>query len=133
MRVVVNGTFKMFHGHQPITLEAGQVVTGSLAQALARGARKRVTVLEDEPQEQDAGTGGQEQEPPHSPPPPETGDPGGPPPPPDGALDIDAPVADVLAWVGEDRERAAEALRQELAVDKPRSTLVKQLTKLAGE
>lgn len=47
-------------------------------------------------------------------------------------LDIDATAADVLRWVGEDPERAAEALEAEQAKDKPRSTLVKQLEKLAG-
>ena len=47
-------------------------------------------------------------------------------------LDIDGTAADVLAWVGEDPERAAEALEAEQAKDKPRSTLVKQLEKLAG-
>ncbi|MFF3928567.1 hypothetical protein [Streptomyces hirsutus] len=129
MRVVVNETFKMFYGHTPLKLEAGQVVTGSLAEVLARGARKRVTVLEDE----QPGTGAGQQEPPPPPPPPGTGDPSVPPPAPVGELDIDAPVADVLAWVGDDSERAAEALRQELEVEKPRSTLVKQLTKIAGE
>lgn len=49
----------------------------------------------------------------------------------DGELDIDANAADVLAWVGEGPERAAEALAAEQAKDKPRSTLVKQLEKLA--
>jgi hypothetical protein len=47
-------------------------------------------------------------------------------------LDIDAKADDVLAWVGEDPERASEALAAEQAKDKPRSTLVKQLEKLAG-
>jgi len=47
-------------------------------------------------------------------------------------LDIDGTAADVLAWVGEDRERAAVALAAEQAKDKPRSTLVKQLEKLAS-
>ncbi|MGW0626429.1 hypothetical protein [Streptomyces sp. NPDC002758] len=47
-------------------------------------------------------------------------------------LDINANAADVLAWAGEDPERAAEALAAEQAKDKPRSTLVKQLEKLAG-
>lgn len=120
-RVVVNENFKMFHGHQPLTLEAGQVVTGSLAALLAKTARKRVTVLEDEqsdtggdggaPQDQDPPTGGQS--------------------PADDDLDIDASVADVLAWVGEDPERAVAALDLEEAKDSPRSTLVKQLTKIA--
>lgn len=113
MRVVVNENFKMFHGHQPVQLEHGQIVTGSLAELLARSARKRVTVLEDDLPDADAGQ--QEQDPP---------------PPPD-VLDIDASVADVLAWAGEDADRAAEALRQEQEKDSPRSTLVKQLTKIA--
>jgi hypothetical protein len=47
-------------------------------------------------------------------------------------LDIDGTAADVLAWVGEDPDRAEEALEAEQAKDKPRSTLVKQLEKLAG-
>jgi hypothetical protein len=46
-------------------------------------------------------------------------------------LDIDGTAADVLAWVGDDPERAEEALEAEQAKDKPRSTLVKQLEKLA--
>lgn len=49
----------------------------------------------------------------------------------DDELDIDGTAADVLAWVGEDPERAEEALEAEQAKDKPRSTLVKQLEKLA--
>ncbi|AYD81609.1 hypothetical protein SEA_KROMP_8 [Streptomyces phage Kromp] len=139
MRVIVNENFKVFHGHVPTPLEAGQIVTGSLAELLARGARKKVTVLEDDVQEpEDTGGTGGEQDPPHPPPQPpvtepNSGDPTTPPPPGDDELDIDAPVADVLAWVGDDKERAAEALRQEEAVDKPRSTLVKQLAKIAGE
>lgn len=138
MRVIVNENFKVFHGHVPTQLEAGQIVTGDLAVLLARGARKKVSVLEDDgPEPRDTGGTGGEQDPPYPPPPPpvtepNSGDPS-PPPPGDDELDIDAPVADVLAWVGEDKERAAEALRQEEAVDKPRSTLVKQLAKLAGE
>lgn len=46
-------------------------------------------------------------------------------------LDVEGTAADVLAWVGEESERAAAALEAELAKDKPRSTLVKQLEKLA--
>ncbi|MDT6983755.1 hypothetical protein ACFSUJ_12275 [Streptomyces lusitanus] len=118
--VVVNENFKMFHGHQPLSLEAGQVVTGSLAELLSRTARKRVTVIEDE--QPDTGSDGgeqQEQEPP-------TGDQD-----PADDLDIDASVADVLTWVGDDPERAVAALDLEEAKDNPRSTLVKQLTKIA--
>lgn len=47
-------------------------------------------------------------------------------------LDIEASAAAVLAWVGDDPERAKEALDAEQAKDKPRSTLVKQLEKTAA-
>ncbi|MGW4784226.1 hypothetical protein [Streptomyces sp. NPDC004230] len=46
-------------------------------------------------------------------------------------LDINGTAADVLAWVGDDPERAETALEQEQAKDRPRSTLVKQLEKIA--
>lgn len=42
-------------------------------------------------------------------------------------------AAEVLEWVGDDPERAVEALEVEQAKDKPRSTLVKQLEKLAEQ
>lgn len=48
-------------------------------------------------------------------------------------LDIDATAADVLGWVGDDPDRAEEALAAENAKDKPRSTLVKQLERIAGD
>lgn len=108
MRVVVNENMKVFHGHVPVQLDAGQEVSGELAALLARSARSKVTVL-DEPE-------------------PEAPAPQVPP----AELDITANAADVLAWVGEDPERAAEALEAEQAKDKPRSTLVAALTKLAG-
>lgn len=40
-------------------------------------------------------------------------------------------VAVVLAWVGEDRDRAMRALEAENAADKPRTTLVTALEALA--
>lgn len=64
-------------------------------------------------------------------PPAEEQDSGGPEEPP-AELDIDATAKEVLAWVGDDPERAAEALAAEQAKDSPRSTLVKQLEKLAA-
>lgn len=136
MRCVVNENFKVFHGHSPVKLEAGQVVSGSLAELLLRSARRKVTALPDE--DQAATEGQQEKEPPHPPPPPGSGDPkvadpgaGGnpavPPPPPPDELNIEASVKDVLAWVGEDLARARTALAAEQAKDSPRSTLVKPL------
>ncbi|WP_405925415.1 hypothetical protein [Streptomyces sp. NBC_00035] len=118
MRCVVNENFTVFHGHSPVKLEAGQVVSGSLAQLLLRSAAKKVTAIEDEAPAAEDGD-------PEVPPPP-------PPPGPDAELDIEAPISDVLAWVGEDPGRAAEALGQEQAKGAPRSTLVKQLEKLAA-
>lgn len=43
----------------------------------------------------------------------------------------DGSAAEVLAWVGDDQDRAAAALTVEQASAKPRSTLVDQLTRLA--
>lgn len=45
----------------------------------------------------------------------------------------DGTVAETMAWVGEDVERAQAALDAELAKDKPRSTLVAQLESLLGQ
>ena len=45
----------------------------------------------------------------------------------------DATAAEVLEWVGDNPDRAAEALEAEQAKDKPRSTLVKQLQKLTEQ
>jgi len=56
--------------------------------------------------------------------PPEVSDPDGDEPPVDGTID------DLMAWVNDDRERAAAALAAEQAKDKPRSTVVKRLTVL---
>lgn len=44
----------------------------------------------------------------------------------------DGNAKEVLDWVGEDRDRAAAALVAEATRDKPRSTLVAALEKLAG-
>lgn len=45
----------------------------------------------------------------------------------------DGPADKVLAWVGDDLDRAAAALTVEQAAAKPRSTLIDQLTKLAEQ
>ncbi|MDX3455046.1 hypothetical protein PV396_24415 [Streptomyces sp. ME02-8801-2C] len=140
MRCVVNENFKVFHGHSPVKLEAGQIVSGSLADLLLRSARKKVTALPDE--DQDATEGQQEKEPP---PPPGSDDqkvpdpsaganptvppPGGP----QAELNIEASVKDVLVWVGEDIERARTALAAEQAKTSPRSTLVKPLEQLLAD
>lgn len=48
-----------------------------------------------------------------------------------GDLDITRPTAAVLAWVGDDKDRAAQALAAEQATEKPRTGLVPALEKLA--
>lgn len=47
-----------------------------------------------------------------------------------GELDITAPAPAVLAWVGDDPERAAQALAAEQATEKPRAGLTGQLQKM---
>jgi hypothetical protein len=44
----------------------------------------------------------------------------------------DGTIAQVVDWVGEDSGKAARALEVEQAADKPRSTLVETLQKLAN-
>lgn len=102
MRAIANEKISVFFGHVPVTIQQGEEVSGELAAFLLKSAPKKVT--SSEPAAAPAV---------------------------DGGLDIEATAADVLAWVGEEPERAAEALDAELAKDKPRSTLVKQLEKLA--
>ncbi|GCD37943.1 hypothetical protein OEIGOIKO_05753 [Streptomyces chrestomyceticus JCM 4735] len=50
---------------------------------------------------------------------------------PDAELDIDGTADAVLAWVGDDPERAGDAIELETAKDKPRQTLLKKLGKIA--
>lgn len=50
----------------------------------------------------------------------------------DGMPPIDGTIGDLMAWVGDDKARAAQALTAEQAKDKPRTTFVKQLTAIAG-
>lgn len=52
--------------------------------------------------------------------------------PPPAGLDIEGTSKEVLAWVGDDPARAAEAREAEAARDKPRSTLLKSLDEIAG-
>jgi hypothetical protein len=104
VRAVVNQKMRVFHGHVPVDLDKGQEVTGSLAAMLLKQAPRKVTRLDADP----------EPEVPNE-------------------LDIEGTATEVLAWVSNDPERAAEALAAEVERDKPRSTLVKTLKKLADE
>lgn len=109
MRVRVNENIKVFSGHKPVRLAAGQEVSGELAaMLLQRAAPGTVSRLDEEPADGGDGSSG-----------------------PPASLAEASTAAEVLDWVGDDQERAAEALAVEEAAEKPRSTLVKQLKKLA--
>lgn len=124
MRVVAIEAFRFFYNHVPVDVAKGDVIDSDAAVfLLTAGASVRPDdddaqteyerldlvrgemVLGDQATADDAG----------------------------GALNVEANATVVLTWVGEDPERAAEALDAELAKDRPRSTLVKQLEKLAGK
>lgn len=106
MRVVVNENIKIFHGHVAVRLAAGQEVSGELAALLLERAPTKVSSLGTAPEEDEGGGGV-------------------------ASLAEASTAADVLEWVGEDADRAREALNAEQAADKPRSTLLKQLAKIA--
>jgi hypothetical protein len=109
MQATVQDDLRFYWNYRVCELPKGEIVTGDLAAYLL----KEGAAVEPSDEEARALL-----EPPPEQPPAE--------------LDIDGTAADVLAWVGEDLERAAEALAAEQAKDKPRSTLVKQLEKLAA-
>lgn len=116
MRVVVTEAFRAYLNMQPETFAEGQELKGSTA-AYFLEVGAAVEPIDGEARDHLAGLGAPdgpvEQEPPAE-------------------LDIEASAAVVLSWVGEDRERAAAALEAEQAKEKPRSTLVKALEKLAA-
>lgn len=107
MRVIVNEDMKVFHGHVPVALKAGQEVSGDLAEMLLTGTRGKVSRVDST----------EEPEPPLEAPSDE--------------LNIEGKIEDVLAWVGDDPERALEAhSAEEDRGDKARSTLLAKLAEL---
>ncbi|MFR9796628.1 hypothetical protein ACL02U_12090 [Streptomyces sp. MS06] len=111
MRVRVIENVKVFHGHKSVRLAKDQEVSGELAAMLLERAPKKVERLDEPKEPADGGKG-------------------------DGApasLADASTAAEVLAWVGDDPERAAEALAAEEERDKPRSTLVRDLSKLVED
>ena len=119
MRVRIKENFRVFHGHVPHDLTEGQEVTGSIAEMLltrASGKVERVDVEavpdSDGPAHREPCVDGSVCGCEHCPP----------------ELDINASVAKILEWAGQDKDRAAEALDGENDKDKPRATLVKALT-----
>lgn len=129
MRVKVLETGSTYYNYGIVALAADEEVKGGLALHLLEtgsavepldAAAKAWRPAAEEPADSEE----TEEEDPEEEPEPED---------PDGdELDIDATAADVLGWVGDDPDRAEEALAAERDKDKPRSTLVKQLERLAG-
>ncbi|MFJ2676394.1 hypothetical protein [Streptomyces sp. NPDC087525] len=114
MRVKTREAFSPYYNYGIVPLAKGEEVSGGLALFLLE------TGSDVEPVDDDAKAwrpAGHEE--------PETESPG--------ELDIEASAAAVLDWVGDDSERATEALAAEQARDKPRSTLVKALEKIAEQ
>ncbi|MFE9949294.1 hypothetical protein ACFYRJ_17385 [Streptomyces sp. NPDC005531] len=105
MRVKVSETCRVYWNYRVVDLAKGEEVEGEFADHLV-STGVGVDIIEGAPEAQA--------------------------PEPPAELDIEASAAAVLAWVGDDPERAAEALTAESAKDKPRSTLVKQLEKAAA-
>lgn len=113
MRVVATEDFKAYINYQTLDIPEGQEIKGvTAAHLLATGSPVKRVDAEPEPQSDVTDDDQQTDGPP-------------------AGLDIDASADDVMAWVGEDPDRAEEALEAEQAKDKPRSTLVKKLEKLA--
>jgi hypothetical protein len=118
MRVRVLQPTRSYWNYEVREFGEGDELEGDLARHLAANAPEgavKVTEADPEP----------EPEPEMPPEAPKVSNPGGNEPPVDGTID------DLMAWVNDDRERAAAALAAEQAKDKPRSTVVKRLTAMA--
>lgn len=108
MRVQANRDLTFFYGMVPYTVTAGQIVDSAGARHLLDTGAD-VTVLDEEPPaavEAVQATAG-------------------------GELDITGKISDVLAWVGDNQDRALEAHAAEEAKDKPRTRLLAQLEEIA--
>jgi hypothetical protein len=129
MRVVATEDFKTYYGMVCIDVVAGEEFDGGFAEFLTTGGAPVRALDDGEP----ASVSGSAEVPPVEDPPPvaESETTAGPEPGVGPGLDITGSAADVLAWVDSDPGRATEALTAEQAKDKPRTGLVKQLTKLA--
>jgi hypothetical protein len=118
MRVRVLQPTRSYWNYEVREFGEGNELEGELARHLAANAPEgavKVTEADPDPKPE-----------PETPPEaPEAPNPGGNEPPVDGTID------DLMAWVNDDRERAAAALAAEQAKDKPRSTVVKRLTAMA--
>jgi hypothetical protein len=127
MRVRIVTPFAAYWNYEVRPFAEGEEFVGDLARHLAdNGPGESVEVLEADPEPEPE----VEEEPDEDPEDDRDDDPEDP-----ESANIPFPAegtaAEALAWVGDDTARAAVALDAEQAKDKPRSTLVKQLEKLA--
>jgi hypothetical protein len=117
MRVRVLQPTRSYWNYEVREFGEGDDLEGDLARHLAANAPEgAVKVTEADPDP--------DPEPEAPPEAPEAPDPDGDEPPVDGTID------DLMAWVNDDRERAAAALAAEQAKERPRSTVVKRLTSM---
>lgn len=125
MRVRVVKEFEAYWNYAITKFREGAELDGDLARHCVDNAPKgavEVTEADPEPVDRDLnGTGDGAQDPASS-----DGGAGGDEPPVDGTIDA------LMEWVGDDKERATRALEAEQGKDKPRSTVVKRLSSLAG-
>jgi len=132
MRIRVVKPTQAYWNYSIQTWHPDDEVDGELARHLADNApRGHVEVIEDD---RDQVRTAQKQA--ENPPPPGPGEsngqdtpdgdpPAGPP--------VEGTIDDLIKWVGDDPERARQALDAEQAKDKPRSTVVKRLVVLTGD
>jgi hypothetical protein len=118
MRVRVVKEFTAYWDYAITTFHEGAELEGEQARHMLDNAPEgSIDVLEKDPEPAPA-----LKEPAAEPKAPAEGD--GPP--------VDGTIDDLMSWVDGDPERASRALEAEQAKDKPRSTVVKRLTAMAG-
>lgn len=120
MRVVATESFKTYFQMVCIDVNQGDELEGDFADFLVAGGAPVEPAGAAEAPEPAAPPA---DDPPDNPPAGEE---------PGGELDISGTAADVLEWVGDDPQRAAEARAAESAKDKPRSTLLQKLDAISG-
>lgn len=123
MRVRVLRETRAYWNYAIQTFAEGEELDGDLARHLADNTPEgSVEVLEDDRQTEPE---------PQTPPPGDDTDPGDgtttDPAATDGQPPVDGTIDALMAWIGDDPDRAAQALAAEQAKDKPRATVIKRL------
>jgi hypothetical protein len=122
MRVRADQKFRTYVNGTLLRASEGSVWEGAAARAML-ATRCPVTVLEDDPAEPEEDPEATTEEPTATA---EETDES------EEAEGVpDGNVSDILEWVGDDKDRAREALDSERGKERPRASLVKQLTAIA--